>query len=96
MTILAENIGSRPQMYWGAGVPGDDPCPPKVVARDVFCPDGHHLMTQEWSLTELRQLLDTNSPVFFCEKHAYRWNPDVLELEALRRLTNECDGGGLP
>jgi hypothetical protein len=68
MTILAENIGNHPQMCWGAGVPWDNPCPPKVVARDVFCPDGHHLMTQEWSLTELRQLLDTNSPVFFLRK----------------------------
>jgi hypothetical protein len=67
-----------------------------VIARDVFCPDGHHMMNQEWTISELRELMDTHAPVFHCEKHAYRWNPDVVELENLRKLVNAYDDGGMP
>jgi hypothetical protein len=70
--------------------------PKEVLARDVVCPDGRHVTSQHWSVEELRRLLDTGSPVFHCETHAYKWNPDPRELESLRELVNAFDGGGLP
>jgi hypothetical protein len=97
MTILVEKCADCFKTCFGADVPGDDKYrPAKVFARDVFCPDGHHRIDQEWDVAELRRLLDTNAPLFHCEQHAYRWNPDVQEVEILRRFTNAFDGGGLP
>jgi hypothetical protein len=77
-----------------AGEPGEAP-PRSLIARDVVCPDGRHLTGQQWSVDELRHLLDTGAPVFHCETHAYKWNPDPRELESLRELVNAFDGGGL-
>jgi hypothetical protein len=97
MTILVEKCLECMKTNYGAGAPGETGYhPDRLIARDVMCPDGHHLLSQQWKVAELRHLLDTGSPVFHCDAHAYKWNPDAQELEVLRALVNAFDGGGLP
>jgi hypothetical protein len=97
MTILVDKCLECFKTCFGADAPGEAAYHPKeVIARDVVCPDGHHVAAQRWSVAELRRLLDTGAPVFHCETHAYKWNPDAQELEKLRELANAFDGGGLP
>ena len=98
MTILVEKCLECFKTNFGAGAPGDPDAyhPEQLIVRDVICPDGRHLMTQQWKTGELRHLLDTGMPVFHCDKHAYKWNPGLDELAVLRELANSFDGGGLP
>jgi hypothetical protein len=62
---------------------------PTVLANDVFCPDGHHRTNQQWTASELRHLLDMHEPLFHCDDHAYRWNPDPADAQQFLRLANE-------
>jgi len=62
---------------------------PRVLACDVYCPDGHHGTNQEWTASELRRLLDSQEPLFHCDAHSYRWNPDAREVATLRHVANE-------
>ncbi len=96
MTILVEKCLDCFKTCFGAPAPGAEGYrAERLIVRDVVCPDGRHLLGQQWTVAELRELLDTRSPVFHCETHAYRWNPDERELQSLRELCNAFDGGGL-
>jgi len=94
MTVLVDKCEKCLKTCFGANE--SDYRPERVIARDVVCPDGHHVVSQSWSVNELRHLLDSQTPVFRCEEHAYTWNPNDAELQNLRELCNAFDGGGMP
>ncbi|MDE3196833.1 MAG: hypothetical protein KGN84_10845 [Acidobacteriota bacterium] len=96
MTVLVDKCDRCFKTCFGAGEGKDSYRPEKVIARDVVCPDGHHTISQTWTVKELRHLLDAQAPVFRCDRHAYAWNPEEAELQHLRELCNAFDGGGLP
>ena len=96
MTVQVDKCEQCVKTCFGAAEDEGGYRPERVIARDVVCPDAHHVVSQSWSVKELRHLLDTQTPVFRCEQHAYSWNPDQRELQSLRELCNAFDGGGLP
>jgi hypothetical protein len=97
MTILVEKCLDCMKKCFDNSKPGEEPYrADRIIARDIVCPDGGHMLNQEWTLPQLRELLDTGAPLFHCAEHGYKWNPDLKELESIRSLTNTFDGGGLP